>query len=733
MDVSHLLDPLNERQREAVAAPRGSALILAGAGSGKTRVLTHRIAWLIQTEGLSPYSILAVTFTNKAAAEMRGRIEQLLALPVRGMWVGTFHGIAHRLLRAHYQEAKLPQNFQILDADDQLRLVKRVMVSLDVDEKKWPARQAVWWINSQKDEGLRPSSIEDYGDLYLKTHLSIYRAYEDACQRGGMVDFAELLLRAHELWLNNPEILKHYQRRFSALLVDEFQDTNTIQYAWLRVLAGDQDNLMVVGDDDQSIYGWRGAKIENIQQFTQDFPNAATIRLEQNYRSTSNILKAANGLIDQNFGRLGKELWTDLGEGDPIQLYAGYNEIDEARYIVERIKSWVDSGNLYSESAILYRSNAQSRVLEEALLRSQMPYRIYGGQRFFERAEIRNVLAYMRLISQRDADAAFERVVNTPTRGIGDKSVSEIRLLARESGISLWQAAQKIIDNNLMSGRARNAIANFLELIEQLDLETTDADLGTLVETVVASTGLKDYHAKEGGERGQARVENMAELVTAAKTYNPQDDYAFDPEAMTDSAPELTILDEFLSHAALEAGEGQGNPSDDCVQLMTMHSAKGLEFPLVFLAGMEDGLFPHMMSMEEPGRLEEERRLCYVGVTRAMKQLYLTYAESRRINGSETFNRPSRFINEMPEDVIQEVRLQGSVVRPPRNSINPSRVATEVAGTDLKLGQRVLHQKFGEGVILNYEGEGSGARVQVNFDEGSKWLVMAYANLQPVG
>lgn len=740
MDVSHLLDLLNERQREAVAAPRGSALVLAGAGSGKTRVLTHRIAWLIQTEGLSPFSILAVTFTNKAAAEMRGRIEQLLALPVRGMWVGTFHGIAHRLLRAHYQEAKLPQNFQILDADDQLRLVKRVMVSLDIDEKKWPARQAVWWINSQKDEGLRPSSIEDYGDLYLKTHLAIYRAYEEACQRGGMVDFAELLLRAHELWLNNPEILHHYQRRFSALLVDEFQDTNTIQYAWLRVLAGDQDNLMVVGDDDQSIYGWRGAKIENIQQFTRDFPNAQTIRLEQNYRSTSNILKAANGLIDQNFGRLGKELWTDLGEGDPIQLYAGYNEIDEARYIVERIKNWVDSGNLHSESAILYRSNAQSRVLEEALLRAQMPYRIYGGQRFFERAEIRNVLAYMRLISQRDADAAFERVVNTPTRGIGDKSVSEIRLLARESGTSLWQAAQKIVDNNLMSGRARNAIAGFLELIEQLDEETAEADLGTLVETVVATTGLKDFHAKEGGERGQARIENMAELVTAAKTYNPQDDYRFDPdnpddESAQESAPELTLLDQFLSHAALEAGEGQGDPSDDCVQMMTMHSAKGLEFPLVFLAGMEDGLFPHMMSMEEPGRLEEERRLCYVGVTRAMKQLYLTYAESRRINGSETFNRPSRFISEMPEDVIEEVRLQGSVVRPPRSSgygASVSRVTTEVAGTDLKLGQRVFHQKFGEGVILNYEGEGSGARVQVNFDEGSKWLVMAYANLQPV-
>ena len=739
MDVSHLLDSLNDRQREAVAAPAGSALVLAGAGSGKTRVLVHRIAWLIQTEGFSPYSILAVTFTNKAAAEMRGRIEALLSLPVRGMWVGTFHGIAHRLLRAHYQDADLPQNFQILDADDQLRLVKRVMVSLDIDEKKWPARQAVWWINSQKDEGLRPQHIEDYGDLFLKTQLTIYRAYEDACKRGGMVDFAELLLRAHELWLNKPELLAHYQKRFAALLVDEFQDTNTIQYAWLRVLAGNKDNLMVVGDDDQSIYGWRGAKIENIQQFTTDFPNASTIRLEQNYRSTSNILKAANGLIDQNVSRLGKELWTDLGDGDQIQLYASYNEIDEARFIVERIKNWFSSGNTYREAAILYRSNAQSRVLEEALLRAQMPYRIYGGQRFFERAEIRNVLAYMRLISHRDADAAFERVVNTPTRGIGEKSVAEIRILARASGTSLWQAAEVIVKQELLSARARNAIAGFLELIDSLDEKTAEADLGQLVEIVVDETNLKDFHAKEGGERGQARVENMAELVTAAKTYDPSMDYTFQ-ENTEEEAPPLSLLDEFLNHAALEAGEGQGDPNEDCVQLMTMHSAKGLEFPLVFLAGMEDGLFPHMMSMEEPGRLEEERRLCYVGVTRAMQQLYLTYAESRRINGNETFNRPSRFISEMPEEVIQEVRQGSTLVRPRSmagaGGTGGSRgfATAEVSGTDLRLGQRVFHEKFGEGVILTYEGEGSSARVQVNFnDAGSKWLVMGYANLKPVG
>ena len=735
MDVSHILDGLNEHQRSAVAAPRGSSLVLAGAGSGKTRVLTHRVAWLIQTEGLSPFSILAVTFTNKAAAEMRGRIEQLLRAPSRGMWVGTFHGIAHRLLRAHYEEVDLPQNFQILDADDQLRLVKRVMTSLDIDEKKWPARQAVWWLNSQKDEGLRPASIEDYGDLYLKTHLSIYRAYEEACQLGGMVDFAELLLRAHELWLKNPTVLHHYQQRFNALLVDEFQDTNTIQYAWIRVLAGDRNNIMVVGDDDQSIYGWRGAKIENIQQFTNDFPQATTIRLEQNYRSTQNILEAANGLIDQNIGRLGKELWTDMGNGDPIQLYAGYNEIDEARFIVERIKRAVDEGSLYSENAVLYRSNAQSRVLEEALLRSQMPYRIYGGQRFFERAEIRNVLAYMRLISNRNADAAFERVINTPTRGIGEKSVAEIRKIARSSGTSLWRAANEIVNQQLLTARARNAIAGFIQLLTELDDLTVSEELAELVEMVVEKTGLKDYHAKEGGERGQARIENMGELVTAAKTFDPRVDYSFDAD-IDSAAPELTVLDEFLNHAALEAGEGQGDPNEDCVQLMTMHSAKGLEFPTVFLAGMEDGLFPHMMSMEEEGRLEEERRLCYVGVTRAMQRLYLTYAESRRINGSETFNRQSRFISEMPEAVIEEVRLTGTIVRPASSQLSQSFLAPsagEVVGTDLKLGQRVLHQKFGEGIILNYEGEGSGARIQVNFSEGSKWLVIAYANLKPVG
>lgn len=730
MDVSSILDGLNDAQRQAVAAPTGSYLILAGAGSGKTRVLTHRIAWLMQTEGISPHSVLAVTFTNKAAAEMRGRIENLMALPLRGMWVGTFHGIAHRLLRAHWPEAKLPQNFQILDADDQLRLVKRVISNLDLDEKKWPARQAVWYINGQKDEGLRPKNIEDFGDIYIKTHLEIYRGYEEACARGGMVDFAELLLRAHELLLNNPPILEHYQKRFRYLLVDEFQDTNSIQYAWLRILAGGNDNLFVVGDDDQSIYGWRGAKIENIQKFSNDFPSSELIRLEQNYRSTTTILNAANGLIDQNAGRLGKELWTDQGKGDPITLYAGFNEIDEARYIVSRIKDWTAQGNNHSESAILYRSNAQSRVLEEALLRSQIPYRIYGGQRFFERAEIRNVLAYMRLISHRDSDAAFERVVNTPPRGIGDKSLQEIRYLARSSNISMWRAACALAESPDLSGRAKNAIKGFVQLIDILDDATADSSLTDLVNVVIEQSDLRAYYEKEKGERGQTRLENLQELVTAARTFDPEED----TQQLDEASEPLTELEEFLSHAALEAGEGQGDPNQDCVQMMTLHSAKGLEFPCVFLAGLEEGLFPHMMSLEEPGRLEEERRLCYVGITRAMQQLYITYAESRRINGQESYNRVSRFVTEIPEDLIQEVRLTNVVSKPalPTKKLKKG-FDIEIGGSDIRLGQRVTHAKFGEGVVLNYEGEGKQARIQVNFDaEGSKWLMLAYANLQSI-
>ncbi len=714
MDVTRILEPLNDAQRDAVASESQNLLVLAGAGSGKTRVLVHRIAWLIQAEGLSPWSILAVTFTNKAAREMRSRIEDMLAIGTHGMWVGTFHGIAHRLLKAHWQEAGLPQNFQILDSDDQLRLVKRICRDLDLDEGRWPPRQAQWYINAQKDEGLRAAHIEaPESDPYAYTMLRVYRAYEEACERGGMVDFAELLLRAHELWLKNPELLEHYRGRFRHVLVDEFQDTNTIQYAWLRVLVGQQIPIVAVGDDDQSIYGWRGAKIENIQHFSDDFAPVRTVRLEQNYRSTETILKAANAVIANNFSRLGKELWTAGDQGEPITLYAGFNEQDEARFIVERIEDWVNDGQLRSDCAILYRSNAQSRVLEEALIRAGMPYRIYGGQRFYERLEIRNALAYMRLLVSRADDAAVERVINTPPRGIGGKTIDALRELARERQVSLWQAIAIMQEEKPLPARALNALESFRVMVNELDTATTELTLKELTEHVIEVSGLVEYHGKEKGERGQARVENLQELVTAARQFEPEND-------------ELSPLQEFLDNAALDAGEAQADEHEDSVQLMTLHSAKGLEFPLVFLAGMEENLFPHRMSLEEPGRLEEERRLCYVGITRAMQRLVICYAETRRMYGNENFNAPSRFIREIPTELMEEVRLHTTITRPAM--IGQS---AEIIDTDLNLGQRVYHQVFGEGVVLNFEGRGSNARVEVNFDdEGSKWLVVQYANLQ---
>ncbi len=714
MDVTQILDPLNDAQRDAVASESQNLLVLAGAGSGKTRVLVHRIAWLVQAEGLSPWSILAVTFTNKAAREMRSRIEDMLAIGTHGMWVGTFHGLAHRLLKAHWQEAGLPQNFQILDSDDQLRLVKRICRDLELDEARWPPRQAVWYINGQKDEGLRAAHIQaPESDPYAYTMLRIYHAYEAACERGGMVDFAELLLRAHELWLKNPSVLEHYRGRFRHVLVDEFQDTNTIQYAWLRVLVGQTIPIMAVGDDDQSIYGWRGAKIENIQRFSEDFTPVRTVRLEQNYRSTETILKAANAVITNNFGRLGKELWTAGDQGDAITLYAGFNEQDEARFIVERIESWVSDGEMRSDSAILYRSNAQSRVLEESLIRAGMPYRIYGGQRFYERLEIRNALAYMRLIVSRGDDAALERVINTPPRGIGGKTLDALRDVARERELPLWQSIGVLQEEKTLPGRALNALEAFRVLINELDNSTSELGLKELAEHVVEASGLLDFHAKEKGERGQARVENLQELVTAARQFEPENE-------------ELSPLQEFLDNAALDAGDAQADVHEDSVQLMTLHSAKGLEFPLVFLAGMEENLFPHRMSLEEPGRLEEERRLCYVGITRAMQRLVISYAETRRLHGNENFNAPSRFIREIPSDLMEEVRLNTTITRPAMIGR-----ATEIADTGLSLGQRVFHQVFGEGVVLNFEGRGSNARVEVSFDdEGSKWLVVQYANLE---
>ena len=719
MDVSHIIDALNDAQREAVTAQNDHLLVLAGAGSGKTRVLVHRIAWLMQVDKVPPTGILAVTFTNKAAKEMRYRIEQMMHIPARGLWFGTFHGIAHRLLRAHYQDAGLPENFQVLDSDDQLRLIKRVMRELEIDESRWPPKQAQWFINGQKDEGLRAEHIqENPGDHFTSTMLTVYRQYEKLCNLSGLVDFGELLLRSHELWLYRPELLSHYQSRFQQILVDEFQDTNTIQYAWLQILAGNRVPLTVVGDDDQSIYGWRGAKIENIQQYQRDFPNARMVRLEQNYRSTQMILKAANAVIANNRGRLGKELWTDGKDGEPISLYAAFNEQDEANYIADTISSWLSEGNLRSESAILYRSNAQSRVLEESLIRQGIPYRVYGGLRFYDRQEIRNAIAYLRLVHYRRDDAAFERVVNIPARGIGAKSLADMRAFATERSISLWESAERLLEAGQVKGRAKTGLQSFMGIIERLTEMVDDASLHGLMKTTLELSGLKDYHASEKGEKGQARVENLEELVNALSDYEVEE--GVDP------------LSEFIAQAALDAGEAQAEANEDCVQLMTLHSAKGLEFPLVFLAGVEEGLFPHSMSLEEPGRMEEERRLAYVGITRAMQKLVLTYAESRRLYGQEKFHALSRFVREIPGDCIQEVRLRNTVSRPAMVARpNEGLFSQEPdVGTGFSLGQRVRHPKFGEGIVMNSEGSGHHTRVQVNFDEGAKWLVLAYAPLE---
>jgi ATP-dependent DNA helicase UvrD/PcrA len=728
MDLSPILNPLNEAQRAAVTAPLGPVLVLAGAGSGKTRVLTHRIAWLIQAEGASPHGILAVTFTNKAAGEMRGRIERLLGVPGGSLWIGTFHGIAHRLLRIHWREAQLTQGFQILDSEDQQRLIKKILKAAELDESRWVPREVQWFINKHKDEGQRPRQLKDGNDPIRAQHIRLYADYEEACARNGVVDFAELLLRAFELWRDNPQLLDHYRRRFRHVLVDEFQDTNAIQYAWMRLLApplppaGAADparasHPFVVGDDDQAIYRFRGARAENLQQFRRDYPQAQLFRLEQNYRSTSNILEAANGLIAHNAGRLGKNLWTSGARGEPIRLYTAFNERDEAEFVTHRIREHVAQGGVRREIAILYRSNAQSRVFEEAFLSARVPYRVYGGLRFFERAEIKDALAYLRLIANRRDDASFERVVNLPTRGVGAKSLEALRSAARGAGSSLWEAAAACIASEALGSKAAASVHAFMALIERLAADTASLALHEQVDQALKSSGLLEHYRREKADRGEARVENLEELVSAARGFTPE-------------GSELTPLEAFLAHAALEAGEGQADEWEDCVQMMTLHSAKGLEFPVVFLAGLEEGLFPHLRSLGDLDGLEEERRLCYVGMTRAMRQLYLSYAEQRRLHGIDSYGQASRFVREIPEGLIEEVRPRVQVSRP--IAVGRFR-AEEPESPGVRLGARVRHGKFGDGVILNVEGSGAHARVQVNFErQGTKWLMVQYANLQPI-
>ncbi len=1089
MDVSWILDDLNDPQRAAVTAPLGPLRVLAGAGSGKTRVLTRRIAWLLTVEKASPWAILAVTFTNKAAAEMRGRVEAMLDQPLAGLWIGTFHGIAHRLLRQHWQEARLPRAFQILDSDDQNRLLKKVLRGLNLDEKKWPPQAAASFINRCKDEGQRPADLTDGGDLVKRQNQRIYADYQQQCERSGLVDFGELLLRAYELWRDYPELLTHYRERFRHVLVDEFQDTNTIQYQWVRLLSGGQGDVFIVGDDDQcvvagtlitmadgcckpieqvqpgdwirssyggdfrparvdrtfqslrrgslitlrtqsgrsiistpehthfagyllgetpqtyftylmyrkgfgyrigtsqvytrgqvkpvvgyqqraaqehadalwiigthasenearadeiitslrygiptlpftprkgqscnglvhdpefigrvyasvdsaanaqrllndvgldpaqphhlpqsryskrrnvvitlcgdqrgktpmhrisivgtdaddkaalqtlglsirpakkdspswrfetankdfgkimemanriksaltevnlvliahllpgvrslpfikaasirvgmvmagadgrldtveriechddqqavydlnienthnfvanglithnSIYGWRGAKVENIQRFAEDFPGAQTVRLEQNYRSTHNILKAANAVIAHNSGRLGKNLWTSDGDGEPIQLYQAFTETDEARFVIERIRQWIANGGRCSDAAILYRSNAQSRLFEESLIGAALSYRIYGGLRFFERAEIKDALAYLRLIAHRHDDPAFERVINNPPRAIGDRTVEMIRETARQQGDSLWQAALHLLAVGGLSSRAAGAVRGFLNLIETLDHDSRGRPLPERIDQAIHQSGLLAMHEQSKADKGEARAENLEELVNASSDFTLH----ADPITVGIDPDEPDWLNTFLAHATLESGQGQGAAHEDCVQLMTLHMAKGLEFPLVFLVGMEEGLFPSSRSDAEAGRLEEERRLAYVGITRARRQLYLCYAEKRSLYGRKSSPQPSRFVAEIPAELTREVRVRAG--RRTLPSLPPPTEAA-VPPTDMPDGlrprQRVRHPQFGEGVVLEVEGAGYHARAKVNFPKAgaAKWLVVAYAKLE---
>ena len=739
MDVTAILDPLNDAQREAVTTPPGKpVLVLAGAGSGKTRVLVHRIAWLILVEEVMPQHLFAVTFTNKAAWEMRYRIEDLLGFPTRHFWIGTFHGLAHRLLRIHWREAGLAEGFQIIDSQDQLRIIGRMLKDLGLNDGEFEPKDIQWFINRQKDEGLRPGRVDDEGRAQLRRLIDLYSRYEKVCATASLVDFGELLLRAQELLAALPELREQYQRRFRHVLVDEFQDTNTIQYRWMRLLAESTGAPFVVGDDDQSIFRWRGARMEHLQGFQRDFAGTRVVRLEQNYRSTGNILNAANAVIAHNAIRLGKNLWTAGKAGEPITLYAALNEHDEADFVIERVREYLAGGHRRDEAAVLYRSNAQSRVFEEALLADGIPYRVYGGLRFFERAEIKDALAYLRLIANRHDDASFDRVVNMPPRGVGAKTMAAVRARAVDVGSSLWSAATGCVEDGLLASRAKRAIEGFLQLVDGLAGDTRDMVLHEQVNQVIHASGLLAHHGRAGNETAEARVENLEELVNSARGLIRDDD------------SELSPLDEFLSYAVLESGEAQAGADEEAVQLMTLHSAKGLEFPLVFVCGLEEGLFPHQRSIEDIGGLEEERRLCYVGLTRAQRKLYLTHAEQRRLHGSYRFTTPSRFIREIPRNLLEDMGQRMSVSRPiyrrggygARSGERPGgryggqsgRLSGAPSGGEdppMPLGQRVRHGKFGEGVVLAWEGSGSHARVQVNFETaGTKWLVLAYANLE---
>lgn len=723
--------------QEAVTAPFGNLLVLAGAGSGKTRVLVYRIAWLVHEMAVSPYSVLAVTFTNKAAGEMRGRLESMIGQEGRGMWVGTFHGLSHKMLRLHWKEARLPEHFQVIDGDDQLHMIRRIFKSLAINEDRWEPKKALSFINRKKDEGIRGNALPVAAGSYDQVMFEVYRHYEAACIENGLVDFAELLLRTCELLTENSDLRLHYQARFLHFLVDEFQDTNGIQYQWLSLLAKNAQSVTVVGDDDQSIYGWRGAKVENLRRFEREYKDTCLIRLEQNYRSTETILSAANALIAHNGSRLGKTLWTQEEQGEPISIYAGFNEEDEALYVVRQIRSIIEAGGKTGDIGVLYRSNAQSRVLEEALVRAGIPYSIYGGLRFFERAEIKDTLAYLRLMINPHDNASFERVINVPPRGIGDKSLEKIQERAEAENSSYWFAAKKIIEEGQIVGKAKTGLSSFVQLIVSLEeAHGSQRPLPHLIEMIIRDSGLLRFFREQKGEKAQARAENLEELVNATHDFEQEL-----PEE--EKSPVIA----FLSYTSLESGDHRRESDSNSVQLMTLHSAKGLEFLVVFICGLEDGLFPHHFSRDNKESLEEERRLCYVGITRAMRSLHLTYAEKRQQFGREEERCASRFLKEIPEQLVQEINRKLKV-RPAYgyqdnrkiNTIslvgkvfNYAMASGDSLGEGFCLGQRVLHAKFGEGTVLDQEGQGERARIHVQFDtHGSKWLALAYAKLEAV-
>ena len=734
LSTEYILKNLNENQAEAVTTDAQHALVLAGAGSGKTRVLVHRIAWLISAEFVSPYSILAVTFTNKAAAEMRNRIAFMLKREIRDMWIGTFHGIALKLLQINTEAAGLPKNFQILDSDDQYRLIRRCLNDLELDEKQWPPRTVQAFINDMKNDGLRAHEVEDYGDFNNQTLIKVFGHYDDHCQRAGLVDFSEMLLRAHELLLNDEAILKKYRQRFSHILVDEFQDTNAIQSAFIQILAGKNNKVLVVGDDDQSIYAWRGAKVEHILDFQSLYPNTAMYKMEQNYRSTQNILDAANGVISNNKKRLGKNLWSAQEKGDLVAVYGSHSEFDEAFFVGETIESLLAETTqadaiVASDVAILYRSNAQSRLLEEALLKRNIPYQIYGGLRFFERLEIKDVLAYARLVNNLHDDIGFERVINTPTRGMGLKTINLIRNYAQMEQSSLWESGQKLVKAGKLSNRAATSLAAFVNMIDDLEHNNLESNnqqqnLAQLFSDIIERTALKDHYLKEPPEKAQTRLENLDELINAAEMFEVSDE---------DLALGLTPLSSFLSQVSLDAGDTT-KVDEPHVQLMTLHSAKGLEFPVVFIVGMEQGLFPHQNSMEDFNKLQEERRLAYVGITRAEQKLFLSYATSRRMRGKINACQPSQFLREIPKELVKQLRgnIHPTTYSGQHGAQTPYRAQTQTSNdSPYQLGQSVRHKSFGDGVITDMSGKGDYLQVLVQFnDVGPKVLAVKFAQLE---